>query len=99
MLARTPAFTTIAVLSLALGIGTNIAIFSVVNKVLLQPLPFKNPNELEMIWENATHLGVRKGAPSPANFLDWRDQSTSPAGRNQLTPAPACRLRFKHHGE
>jgi predicted permease len=76
MLARTPGFTAIAVLALALGIGANTAIFSVVNKILLQPLPFKNPNELVIIWENATHVGFPKNTPSPANFLDWREQAT-----------------------
>jgi predicted permease len=86
MLARTPAFTTIAVLALALGIGANTAIFSVVNKVLLQPLPFKNPNELVIIWENATHLGFPKNTPSPANFIDWRDQSTLFTGMAAMAP-------------
>jgi predicted permease len=86
MLARTPAFTTIAVLALALGIGANTAIFSVVNKVLLQPLPFKNPNELVMIWENATHLGFPKNTPSAANFFDWRDQSTLFTGMAAMAP-------------
>jgi predicted permease len=86
MLARTPAFTTIAVLALALGIGANTAIFSVVNKVLLQPLPFKNPNELVIIWENATHLGFPKNTPSPANFIDWRDQSTLFTGMAAMGP-------------
>jgi putative ABC transport system permease protein len=80
MLARTPAFTAIAVLALALGIGANTAIFSVVNRVLLQPLPFKNPSELVMIWENATHLGFPKNTPSAANFLDWRKQGTDFTG-------------------
>ena len=86
MLARTPAFTAIAVLALALGIGANTAIFSVVNKVLLQPLPFKNPSELLIIWENATHLGFPKNTPSPANFLDWRDQSTLFTGMAAMAP-------------
>jgi predicted permease len=86
MLARTPGFTTIAVLALALGIGANTAIFSVVNKVLLQPLPFKNPNELVIIWENATHLGFPKNTPSPANFLDWRNQGTLFTGMAAMGP-------------
>jgi putative ABC transport system permease protein len=86
MLVRAPAFTTIAVLALALGIGANTAIFSVVNKILLQPLPFKNPNELVIIWENATHLGFPKNTPSAANFADWRDQSTLFTGMVAMAP-------------
>src|SRR5215210_1607209 len=86
MLARSPAFTTIAVLALALGIGANTAIFSVVNAVLLEPLPFKNPKELVIIWENATHLGFPKNTPSPANFLDWRAQSTVFTGMAAMAP-------------
>src|SRR5438309_10738036 len=76
MLWKNPGFTIVAVLALALGIGANSAIFSVVNTVLLQPLPYKNPGQLIMLWENATHLGFPKDTPSPANFLDWRTQNT-----------------------
>ena len=76
MLLRTPAFTAIAVLALALGIGANSAIFSVVNTVLLRPLPYKNPDALMMLWEDATHLGFPINTPAPANFIDWRDQNT-----------------------
>src|SRR5438552_2028357 len=76
MLWKNPGFTIVAVLALALGIGANTAIFSVVNTVLLQPLPYKNPGQLIMLWENATHLGFPKDTPSPANFLDWRAQNT-----------------------
>ncbi|PYJ89944.1 MAG: hypothetical protein DME70_01355, partial [Verrucomicrobia bacterium] len=76
MLLRNPGFTAIAVLALALGIGANSAIFSVVNTILLRPLPYKNPSQLVVIWENATHLGFPKNTPSPANFLDWQKQNT-----------------------
>ena len=76
ILRKNPAFAAIAVIALALGIGANSAIFSVVNAILLKPLPYKNPGQLVMIWEEATHLGFPKDTPPPANFLDWRQQST-----------------------
>jgi len=60
MLAKNPAFTRIAIVAIALGIGANSVISSAVDAVLLRPLPFKNPEQLVMIWENATHLGFPK---------------------------------------
>src|SRR5438477_6731553 len=80
VLAKNPAFTIIAVIALALGIGANSAIFSVVNAVLLRPLPFKHPEQLVMVWENAAHLGFPKNTPSPANFLDWQKQASAFTG-------------------
>lgn len=76
ILRKNPGFTTIAVIALGLGIGANTAIFSVVNAILLKPLPYKSPDQLVMIWEEATHLGFPKDTPPPANFLDWRQQSS-----------------------
>lgn len=83
ILFKNPSFTIIAVLALALGIGANTAIFTVVNAVLLRPLPYKNPERLMTVWEDASRIGFPHNTPSPANFIDWRDQ-------NQLFEAMAA---------
>ncbi|HKP88091.1 MAG TPA: ABC transporter permease [Blastocatellia bacterium] len=75
MLAKKPGFTLVAVVALALGIGANTAIFSVVNTVLLRPLPYKSPDQLMIVWEDGTRYGFPKDTPAPANFIDWRDQN------------------------
>ena len=75
MLLKNPGFTAVAVIALALGIGANSAIFSVVNTVLLRPLPYKNPERLVMVWEDNSKQGFPRDTPSPANFMDWRDQN------------------------
>src|SRR4029079_18288519 len=55
--------------------GANTAIFSVVNTVLLQPLPYKDADRLAMVWEDASPQGVPHHSTTPANFIDWRDQN------------------------
>ena len=74
---KRPGFTAIAVLTLALGIGANTAIFSVVNAVLLRPLQFRDPDRLVMIWEDATFAGFPRNTPAPANYVDWKNQTQS----------------------
>lgn len=76
MLAKHKAFTSIAIVTLALGIGANTAIFSVVNELLLQPLPYRDAERIVMLWE-VTPAGRHQNTTSRANFRAWRDQSTS----------------------
>jgi len=75
MLARTPGFTAVALLTLALGIGANTAIFSVVNAVLLRPLPFAEPERIVGVWTTWLSRGVERDIFSPPNFLDLEQQS------------------------
>ncbi len=73
-LRKAPALTTAAVLTLALGIGANTAIFSAVNAVILRPLPFGDPGRLVMLWEENPDKGWHENVVAPANMLDWREQ-------------------------
>ena len=72
MLMKQPGFTLIAVLTLALGIGANTAIFSIVNAVLLRPLPYQAPERLVIVQERESGGGF---SPSYPNFVDWRAQN------------------------
>jgi putative ABC transport system permease protein len=76
-LLKHPGFTAVAVLTLALGIGANTAIFSVFNAVLLRPLAFREPEKLMMVWEEASYAGFPRNTPAPANYVDWKNQNRS----------------------
>jgi putative ABC transport system permease protein len=78
-LLKKPGFTLTAVIALALGIGANTAIFSVINGVLLRSLSYANPDRIVMLWERSVTETRRQmqNVISPANFLDWQKQSTS----------------------
>jgi putative ABC transport system permease protein len=75
MLLKSPGFTLVALLSLALGIGANTAIFSVVNQVLLHPVPHPNPDRVLVVWSTIPSQGIQQFAASVPDFLDWRAQN------------------------
>lgn len=77
VLSKTPAFSVVALLVLAIGIGANTAIFSAVNSVVLNPLPYPGADRLALIWETDLKDGIKREGPSGPNFLDWREQSRS----------------------
>ena len=74
-LARSPGFAVAAILCLALGIGANTAIFSVINAVLLRPLPHEEPERLVGIWHKAPGLGFDRLEQSPALYFTYREES------------------------
>jgi putative ABC transport system permease protein len=76
-LMKRPTLTIIAVVTLAIGIGANTAIFSVVNALLVSPLPFPELDRVVAVWENQQSRGVVRNEAAMANFLDWRAQNST----------------------
>jgi hypothetical protein len=88
---KRPGFAAIAIATLALGIGANTAIFSVINAVVLRPLPYAEPDRLVMVWE--TIAGNDRRSAAPGNYVDWQDQNKTFAGMSatfNLTTMPAA---------
>jgi len=93
---RTPGFTAVAVLALALGIGANSAIFTIVNAVLLEPLPFRDPSRLVVLWETNARRPGRPNVLGPANFARWQDRATA---FEQMAPFYDYRVNLTGGGE
>ncbi len=94
--ARTPRFTVPAVLALALGIGSTSAIFSVVNGVLLKPLPYRDPDRIVVIWENNLRRNRPRNVIGSANFAEWRERSRT---LERIGMAGAARLSMVLGGQ
>ena len=87
MLVNSPGFSLIALLTFALGIGVNTAVFSVFNGVLLRPLPYPDPDRITMIWLDNRRLAIKDDITSFPNYRDWRDQNSSYAQMAAFTPS------------
>ena len=77
LLLRAPGFSLVAIAALALGIGANTAIFSVINTLLLQPLPYRDADRLAIVWEHNTVRDRKSNVVGPANFIHWREMNRS----------------------
>jgi len=74
-LLKSPGFALVAVVALGLGIGANTAIFSLVDRVLIRPMPYADPDRLVTLWEDASYINFPRNTPSVANFEDWKKQN------------------------
>jgi len=91
-LRNNPAFTTIAVLTLALGIGANTIMFSLVYGVVLRPLPFNDAGRLYTLWERNAKLGYEQNPPAAGNFRDWREHNRAFQGMAAFDASQAFNL-------
>jgi putative ABC transport system permease protein len=86
LLWRAPGFTVVAVAALAIGIGANTAIFSVINTLLLQRLPYRDADRLAIVWEHNIPRARKSNVVAPANFLHWRDMNQGFEDLGALSP-------------
>ena len=81
----------LAILTLALGIGVNVAIFSAIEALVINPLPYPDANRLVAVYEDASWLGYAKNTPAPANFVDWKREAKS---FEDMAATSGCRAVF-----
>jgi putative ABC transport system permease protein len=98
-LLKNPGFTAVAVITLALGIGANTAIFSIVSSVLLRPLPFKDPDRLVTVWERSVKRGYEMNHVGVATFLDWKTQNKAFESMATFTLDQGLSLTGNHEPE
>ena len=79
-LRRSSGFAVTAILSLALGLGASLSVFTVADNLLVRPLPYRNSSQLVMVWEANPHRGFHRSIASPGNYLDWKAQNDVFAG-------------------
>src|SRR5437868_13430672 len=77
LLLKNPAFTAVAIVTIALGIGANTAVLSLVNALLIRPLPYKNPQQLVLIWEQFAQQGLDRIPVSAPEYLEYERQLQS----------------------
>ena len=87
MLLRAPGFSAIAILTFAVGIGFNVAVFNVVNGVLLRPLPYPDADRITLVWMDNRRQGIKEDITSYPNYLDWRGRNTSYEHMAAYTPS------------
>ena len=87
MLVRTPGFSLVALLTFALGIGVNAAVFTVYNGVILRPLPYPDADRITMVWMDNRRERIREDITSWPNYMDWRSQNSSFAHMAGFTPS------------
>ena len=96
MAVRSPGFTAVVIFTLAIGIGATTTVFSVVDAVLLNPLPFPRSDRIVTVWQHNANAATERLAGSPANFLDWRERSTTFEAMAVIEPSG---LEFVAQGE
>jgi putative ABC transport system permease protein len=98
-LLRNPGFSAVAILALALGIGPNSAIFTIVNAVLLKPLPMPEPDRVVMIWQTLLKAGFDQMPVSPDDYLDWKQQARSFENMSAAFAIPEYGLNISGAGD
>src|ERR1051325_9118440 len=98
-LAKNPGFAAVAILAIALGVGPNSAVFSIIHSVLLQPLPIGNPDRVVIIWETNRAHGNEQIGVSPQDLLDWQREARSFSGLTPGNGSPEYGFNLTGSGE